>query len=182
MLGLSSYTFQDLSMSGFGAVLVLLGLVLFLVDLKVTNHGLPTIGGIGALILGGLTLFSPTSPYFWASLVTFSAVALLMGVILFVGVLREVPAARARPVVTGVEGMIGEVGVVTERVGGNSPGWVFVHGERWQAFAAVAPEDAHQDRDRTIGVGHRVQVVGFRDGKVVVLPLDAAALEHPPRS
>jgi membrane-bound ClpP family serine protease len=172
-LNLAPYALQ------IGVALVLLAFVLFVVDLKVTNHGLPTVGGMVALVLGGLVLFDPTSPYFWASLATLVAVAVLMGGILFVGVLRVVPAAKERPVETGVEGMIGEVGVVREPVGSSFPGWVLVHGERWQAIVAVAPEDTHKrEHEEVIGVGRRVQVVGLRDGKVVVLPFEPAAPEQ----
>jgi hypothetical protein len=58
---------------------------------------------------------------------------------------------------------------------------VFVHGERWRAVPAVAPEDAYEqeDQERIIEAGEKVQVVGLRDGKVVVMPVEAARFEHP---
>lgn len=176
----SSYILQVLPVSWLGVALISLALVLFVLDLKVTNHGLPTIAGMASLVLGSLTLFDAASPYFWVSLMALMMLAILMGGILFVGVLSEVPAAKTRQATTGVESMIGEVGVVKEPVGASHPGWVFVHGEWWQAIAAVAPEDAHKrDRGQTIGVGRRVQVVDLRDGKVVaVLPLEPAAFEY----
>src|SRR3712207_7449146 len=46
-----------------GVVLVLAGLALFLVDLNVTNHGLPTAGAILALLAGGLVLLGAGVPY-----------------------------------------------------------------------------------------------------------------------
>src|SRR5829696_6556511 len=102
---LSLYVLQVLPVDLTAVALVLLAFVLFVVDLKVTNHGLPTVGGIMALILGGLTLFDTSSPYFLASLITLVVVALLRGSILFVGVLSVVPAAKRRPVTAGIEGM-----------------------------------------------------------------------------
>ncbi len=169
-------------MSWLGVALIFLAFILLVVDLSVTNHGLPTIGGLVVLVLGVLLLFDVTGPYLWVLLVAFAAVAILIGV-LFVGVLREVLVAGGRPVETGIEGMIGEVGVVKEPVGAGIPGWVFVHGEWWQAVIVTAPEDAHkQDREQVIGVGHRVLVVDVRDGKVVVVPFEPAELEHPPES
>jgi membrane-bound ClpP family serine protease len=170
-----------------GLALLLLAFVLFVVDLKVTNHGLPTVGGMGALILGGLTLFDASSPYFLASLITLVVVVLLMGSMLFVGVLSVVPAAKKRPVKTGIEGMTGEVGVVREPVGANSPGWVFVHGEWWRAIAALAPEVAYkqgheQTHEQVIGGGQRVLVVGCRDRKVMVLPFEPVAFAHSPKA
>ena len=176
MLILSSYALEVLPMSWFGLALILLAFVLLVVDLKVTNHGLPTVGGLVALVLGVLMLFDVTGPYLWVLLITVVAIAILMGVFL-VGALREVRAAKERPITTGIEGMIGEVGVVKEAVGASYPGWVFVHGEWWRAIAAIAPEDAHKrDREQVIEVGRRVQVVGFSGGNVAVVPFEPVGL------
>jgi membrane protein implicated in regulation of membrane protease activity len=66
---------------------------------------------------------------------------------------------RGRPVLTGKEGMIGEVGTVRSPVGVNSSGWIFVHGERWRAVLAFAPEDTDPlDNEPVIGVGRRVPI------------------------
>ena len=46
-----------------GVVLALLGLMLFVVDLTVTNHGLPTVGAMLALLAGGLALLWAGVPY-----------------------------------------------------------------------------------------------------------------------
>jgi membrane-bound serine protease (ClpP class) len=179
---LSLYVLQVLPVGWTTVALVLLAFALFVVDLKVTNHGLPTVGGIVTLVLGVLMLFDTTGLDFWVLLVTLVIVAILMGAF-FVGALSKVLKAKDSPVTTGAEGMIGEVGVVREPVGISFPGWVFVHGERWQAIAAVAPEDAHKREDkRVIRAGRRVQVVGFRDGKIVVLPLEQVTFEHSPES
>ena len=70
--------------------------------------------------------------------------------------------------------MIGEVGTVRSPVGVNSEGWVFVHGERWRAVLAFAPEETDlRDRDAVVGVGDKAMVVGFGDGSVVqVVPIE----------
>ena len=75
---------------------------------------------------------------------------------------------------TGKEGMIGEVGTVRSPVGVEPQGWVFVHGERWKAVLAFAPEETDpRDRDALVGVGDKVMVVGFADGGVVqVVPVE----------
>jgi membrane-bound ClpP family serine protease len=96
-----------------------------------------------------------------------------MGGVLF-GVLRSSRDLRGRPAITGKEGMIGEVGTVRSPVGVNSEGWVFVHGERWRAVLAFAPEETDPgDRDAVVEVGRKVTVVGFGDGSVVqVVPVE----------
>ena len=144
-----------------------------------TNHGLPTVAAVVAFALGILTLLGVTAAYAGAMLVVLVALAILVGVVLVAGS-SEALAAKERPAMTGTEGMIGEVGDVVETVGTETPGWVFVHGERWRAVPAVAPEDAYEqeDQERVIGVGEKVQVIAVRDGRVVVLPVEAAGFEH----
>ena len=156
-----------------GVVLVLVGLALFLVDLSVTNHGLPTAGAIVALLVGGLALLVAGVPYSGVLLGAVVVVAVLMGGVLF-GVLSSSRALRGRPAMTGKEGMIGEVGTVRSPVGVESAGWVFVHGERWRAVLAFAPEEANPEESvPVLEVGRKVAVVGFGDGAVVeVVPVE----------
>ncbi len=161
-------------LTAIGVVLVLVGLALFLVDLHVTNHGLPTAGAILALLAGGLVLLVAGVPYAGVLLGALGVVAVLMGGVLF-GVLGSSRALRGRPAITGKEGMIGEVGTVRSPVGLESEGWVFVHGERWRAALAFAPEEADpRDPEAVVGVGRKVVVVGFGDGGGVlqVMPVE----------
>src|ERR687897_373380 len=130
-----------------GVILILVGIVLFIVDLSVTNHGLLIAGGIVTLLAGGLVLL---------------------------GVLGSLRLRGRRPALTGKEGMIGEVGTVRSPVGVNSEGWVFVHGELWRAVLAFAPEETHpRESEPTLDVGRKVSVVGFGDGGVMyVVPIE----------
>ena len=179
MLTLLSDALQVLPGGWSGVALILLAVVLLVVYFHVTNHGLPTVGGLVALALGVSMLFGTTAPYLWVLLVALAAIAVLLGV-LFVGALSEVRAAAEGPLTTGVEGMVGEVGVVKEPIGSSSPGWVFVHGEWWRAITAIAPEDNayQQAREQVIDVGRRVLVVGLQDGKVAVVPFEPAAIGY----
>jgi membrane-bound ClpP family serine protease len=112
-------------------------------------------------------------PYSGVLLGAIAIVAVLMGGVLF-GVLRSSRALRGRPAMTGKEGMIGEVGTVRSPVGVESAGWVFVHGERWRAVLAFAPEEANPEESvPVLEVGRKVAVVGFGDGGVVeVVPVE----------
>jgi membrane-bound ClpP family serine protease len=156
-----------------GAVLVLIGLLLFVVDLGVTNHGLPAAGGVVALLAGGLTLLWAGVPYSGVLLGAIVAVAMLMGGVLF-GMLGASHALRGRRALTGKEGMVGEVGTVRSPVGAEFAGWVFVHGERWRAVLAFAPEDTDpRGGEPMLGVGSKVTVVGFGEGGTVqVIPVE----------
>ncbi len=162
------------SASWIGVALILLALVLFAVDLKVTGHGLPAAWGVLLLVLGVAMVFGMGAPYPWASFVILILVVVLTA-LLFAGVVASVPSAGSRPVKTGAEGMIGEVGVARSSIGHGLQGWVFVHGERWRATLATAPEETS---GRTIKPGQRVQVVGLRHGEVLVLPYESAASER----
>jgi membrane-bound serine protease (ClpP class) len=156
-----------------GVVLVLVGLALFLIDLNVTNHGLPTAGAILTLLAGGLVLFGAGVPYSGLLLGSVVVVSMVMGSVL-VGILGSLRGLKKRPALTGKEGMIGEVGTVKSPVGVNSEGWVFVHGERWRAVLAFAPEEPDLiEAEALIGIGRKVMVVGFGDGSVVqVVPIE----------
>ena len=156
-----------------GAVLILVGISLFVVDLSVTNHGLLTAGGIVTLLAGGLALFGAGVPYSGVLLGAVVVAAMLMGGVLF-GILGSLRTFRGRPALTGKEGMIGEVGTVRSPVGVDSSGWIFVHGERWRAMLAFAPsETGPRDSEPLIGVGHKVRVVGFGEGgEVQVVPIE----------
>jgi membrane-bound ClpP family serine protease len=155
-----------------GVILILVGIVLFIVDLNVTNHGLLTAGGIATLLAGGLVLFGAGIPYSGVLLGAVVVAAMLMGGVLF-GVLGSLRGLRGRPALTGKEGMVGEVGTVRSPVGVRSSGWVFVHGELWRAELAFAPEETDpRESEPMIGEGSKVSVVGFGEGGVVqVVPI-----------
>ena len=100
-----------------GLILILFGIVLFIVDLSVTKHGLLTAGGIVTLLAGGLALLGAGVPYSGVLLGAIVVVAMVMGGVLM-GLLGSLRATKGRVALTGKEGMIGEVGVVRRAVGG----------------------------------------------------------------
>ncbi len=170
---LSPYALQVLPVDWAGAALILLAFAFFVVDLKVANHGLPTAGAILSLVLGGLALFGAGVPYSGVLLGAVVVVAMLMGAVLF-GILGSLRALRGRSAITGREGMIGEVGTVRSSVGVDSEGWVIVHGERWRAVLAFAPEEAEpRGEEPVIEAGRKVVVVDFGEGGIVqVVPVN----------
>ena len=157
--------------SAIGMILILIGIVLFIVDLH-AGHGLLTAGGIVTLLAGGLALLGAGVPYSGVLLGAVVVIAMLMGGVLF-GVLGSLRTRGGRPALTGKEGMIGEVGTVRNPVGVRSSGWVFVHGELWRAVLAFAPEETGpRDSEPIMEVGRRVRVVGFGDGgEMQVMPI-----------
>ena len=162
-----------------GVILILVGIILFIVDMSVTNHGLLTAGGIVTLLAGGLALLGAGVPYSGVLLGALVIVAMLMGGVLF-GILGALRTSGGRPALTGKEGMIGEVGTVRSPVGVDSSGWVFVHGELWRAVLAFVPDATdRRESEPTISVGRKVRVVGFTDGgEMQVVPTELPGGGH----
>jgi NfeD-like C-terminal, partner-binding len=124
------------------------------------------------LLAGGLALLEAGVPYSGVLLGALVVVAMLMGGVLF-GVLGSLRSLRGKPAITGMEGMIGEVGTVRSPVGVESTRWIFVHGELWKAVRAFAPEETDpREGEPMIGIGSKVTVLGFGDGGLVqVVPM-----------
>jgi membrane-bound serine protease (ClpP class) len=114
--------------------LILAAFALFALEAKFTSHGVLTIGGIVLLTIGALLLVDAPIPELRVHLLTALAVSIPLGVI--TAFLMSIALrARRNKVVTGVQGLVGEVGVAQTSL---SPrGKVFVHGEIWDALSSV---------------------------------------------
>ncbi|HUO86686.1 MAG TPA: NfeD family protein, partial [Thermoanaerobaculia bacterium] len=145
-----------------GIALIVLAVLLFIVEIKVTSYGLLTLGGLVALALGGLMLFDSPLPALRVSFDLIAGVALFAAVVV-AALLRLAWRAQHDRVRTGNEGLIGEVGRASSQVGPaglERPGKVFVHGEIWSAVSASA-----------VAPGTPVEVVAVRGLLLEVRPL-----------
>ncbi|EGD50042.1 protein of unknown function DUF107 [Thermoanaerobacter ethanolicus JW 200] len=94
------------------------------------SHGILAVGGITSFVLGSLMLFSGNQMGLTINKGVVFATAFFMAA--FVSfLLAAVIKAQKRKVVTGVEGLIGEIGIAVSDI--NPNGIVLVEGERWQA-------------------------------------------------
>jgi len=119
----------------YAAVLMILGaFVLFALEAKFATHGVLGIGGIALLTLGALLLVDAPIPEMRVKLVTALAVSIPVGAItvFLMGIALK---ARRNKIVTGEQGLIGEIGAA--RTDLNPGGKVFVHGELWDAISSV---------------------------------------------
>jgi membrane-bound serine protease (ClpP class) len=115
-------------------ILILVSFVLFALEAKFATHGVLTIGGIALLVIGGLLLVDGPIPEMRVHLVTTLAVSVPLGII--TAFLMSIAVrARRNKVVTGEQGLVGEVGIAQTALAPS--GKVFVHGELWDAVAAV---------------------------------------------
>lgn len=117
-----------------GAGLLLLALALFALEAKFPSHGALAAGGVVAMALGGVMLVDAPVPEMRVGWSVALGVALGFGVISLLLVELVVRARRHR-VVTGAQGLVGEPGLALSALA--PEGTVWVHGERWQAVAAV---------------------------------------------
>ncbi len=117
-----------------GLLLIFFGFILLVLEIWVTSFGLLAVAGIASLLGGGLLLFdAPGSPG-GVHPATLATVGILVGAaVLGVGILLA--RAQRRPITTGLPGMLGQRGTVTEEFlphGDGYQGWVFVRGELWK--------------------------------------------------
>jgi len=151
---LAFFAFQALPVNYAGVILILLGLILLIAEIKVMSHGILALGGVVAMVLGSLMLFESPEPYLRISwsviLVTVLSVAGFFGVV----VTKALAVHRLRPV-TGVEGLIGAEGKAESGI--NTAGKVFIRGEHWDA-----------ESDEPIEAGSRVRVEAVNGLKLKV--------------
>jgi membrane-bound serine protease (ClpP class) len=146
---LAFFAFQSLPINYAGLLLILFGIVLLIAEIKVVSHGVLTIGGVIAILLGSIMLINtPEMPLRISWLVIVPVVAATTGIFVF-AVSAGIRAQMRRPA-TGSEGLIGEMGVARTPI--DPEGQVFVRGEIWRAVsdAGAIPE------------GERVRIVGLQ--------------------
>jgi membrane-bound serine protease (ClpP class) len=115
-------------------VLILASFALFALEAKFATHGVLAVGGIVIMVLGGLLLVDSPIPEMRVHLLTALAVSIPLGLIT-VFLMSIALKARANKVVTGAQGLVGEIG--TARTALAPLGKVFVHGELWDAVASA---------------------------------------------
>ncbi|HEV8046099.1 MAG TPA: nodulation protein NfeD [Terriglobales bacterium] len=115
-------------------VLIFASFILFALEAKFATHGVLAIGGIVILTLGGLLLVDAPIPEMRVHLLTALGVSIPLGVIT-VFLMSIALKARANKVVTGIQGLIGEVGFTQSAL--SPQGKVFVHGELWDAISSA---------------------------------------------
>ncbi len=130
---LSSFvTFGLLPFQLIGVVLLLVSVVFFLLELKHPGLGLPSIGGVTTLILGGLLLFNPSVAR--VSILTILPVA-GFAVLFFGVVLATAFRVRHLPPPAGTERLIGREGIAARDLAPD--GVVQIDAEQWTAHATA---------------------------------------------
>jgi len=118
-------------------MLMLFGLLLLMLELKVTSYGLLTVGGLVSLVFGSLMLMDSPSPEMRVSLSL--VLPMVAGFVAVTGLLiRLAVTAQRQAPATGSAGMIGQVGEAVTPIELGAVGQIRVHGELWRARAPEA--------------------------------------------
>jgi len=133
---LAFFAFQVLPVSAAGILLIMFGIVLLVLEVKVTSYGVLAVGGIVSLLLGSLMLVDSPLPELQVGLRLIVPVSIAVGGIVLFLVRLAVGAQRHRAV-TGDAGMLDEVGRALTSFERGSVGQIQAHGEIWTARADV---------------------------------------------
>jgi membrane-bound serine protease (ClpP class) len=129
---LAFFAFQSLPINWAGVLLILFGVALLIAEIKIASHGVLTVGGVVAMVLGSFMLYEAPEAGFRVSwtviLPTVGATAGLVVWAVSAGV-----RAMLRSPVTGSSGMVGRLAVTRSALG--PEGQVQVDGEIWRAVS-----------------------------------------------
>lgn len=147
-LVLALYAFSAIPISFAGLALIILGIIFFILEIKIVSHGLLGIAGIVSIVIGSLMLVDVPGSAFSISLGTIIFIAVFSALFVF-GILSFAIRAQLSKVKTGSEGLIGETGIARSEFAPGGKGKVVVHGEIWNAIS----QDELHEGDEIIVVG-----------------------------
>lgn len=155
---LAFFALQTLPVNYAGLLLILLAILLFILEVKITSYGLLTIGGILSMILGSLMLIEQPPDNFQP--VISISLSLIISVVIitaafFIFAFGMAFKTHRQKVTTGIEGMIGEIGYAQTNI--NPDGKVVVHGEIWRASS-----------NQLIKKGQKIRVVAVEGLTLIV--------------
>jgi membrane-bound serine protease (ClpP class) len=140
---LAFFALQLLPVNYAGVLLILLGLLFFALEIKITSFGLLTVAGVVSLLFGSLMLIDADTPDLQLSLRMVLPVVVgftIVGVLL----VRLAASSQKLAPVTGDQGMLGQPAKTLTVIEPGAAGQVAAHGEIWRAVAdEPIPKGAH---------------------------------------
>jgi membrane-bound serine protease (ClpP class) len=141
-LVLALYLAAVLPVNVTGLVLIALALLLFIFDVYAVTHGVLTVGGIIAFLIGSLMLFNRSDPLFRLSL-NYIIPATLVTAAFFIFVIGKGLRAQQLPVKVGTETLVGKTVTALTPIDSRS-GRIFIEGEYWNATSDTPIEKDKQ--------------------------------------
>ncbi|MCI0400162.1 MAG: nodulation protein NfeD [Gammaproteobacteria bacterium] len=155
---LALYALQVLPVNYAGLALIILGIVFMISEMFVSSFGVLGIGGVIAFVIGSVILFDTDGGQLAISVPLIGTLALVSAGF-FMVIMGMALKVHRRPVVSGMEEMVGIQGEVLEDFNGS--GRVRAHGESWQARS-----------DSPLRRGQRVRITRLEGLTLVVEPIN----------
>lgn len=134
---LALYAMQTLPINYAGLLLIIFGIILFIAEINIMSYGLLSVSGVISVFLGSTMLIDSDDPAMQISrAILYPTLGLTIA--LSVGIVAFATRTRTLKKQGGMEGMVGETGLVKESL--NPHGRVMVHGELWEAEAEAATQ------------------------------------------
>lgn len=127
---LAMYSFQLLPINYAGMALILLGISLMVAEAFQPSFGILGIGGVISFVIGSIILMDTEAPSFGIDIsiiITFA----LINVLIFIFIIGLAIKARHRPIVSGIEELVGGYATVINDF--DNKGSVSIHSETWNA-------------------------------------------------
>jgi len=154
---LALYSMHTLPINYAGLALIIFAVILFLLEIKIVSHGLLAIGGVISLFLGSMMLIKSNSSLEMVKISRGVIIgATIVTALFFLFVVGFGVRAQRRKVVTGIEGLVGEIGEVMETL--SPTGIIKVQGEIWNAESLAG----------TIDKGEKVRIKEMKNLKLFV--------------
>jgi membrane-bound serine protease (ClpP class) len=165
---LALYALGTLPVNLAGVLLIVFAMGLFAFDLFAPTHGVASVGGVAAFLLGSAILYHTPEGAPYLALAPQAIALTTLFLVLFFGVLLgSVMRTQRRRPVTGLDSLVGQRGDVREAL--DPAGLVFVAGELWSARTASGPLPA----------GASVEVVSVDGLRLLVRPTAQVATAAP---
>jgi membrane-bound serine protease (ClpP class) len=159
---LALYSFQLLPINYAGMGLILLGVALMVGEAFAPSFGMLGIGGVIAFVIGSIILMDTEVPGFGIDISVIISFT-LTSVLMFIIIVGMAIKARRRPVVSGMEELLGGQAIVRhdfEHHDFEYHGRVTIHSETWQAVS-----------DTPLHKGQKVEVTGLQGLTLKIEPL-----------
>jgi membrane-bound serine protease (ClpP class) len=155
---LALYAMQTLPINYAGLLLIVFGMILFIAEINVTSYGLLAVSGVISIFLGSTMLIDSDDPALQISrAILYPTLGLTLA--LSAGIVVLATRTRSLKKQGGMEGMVGETGVVKEAL--NPQGIVRIHGELWEAEA-----------EKPVAEGEAVRVASVEGLKIKVTQIE----------
>jgi len=161
---LALYSFQLLPVNYAGMGLILLGVALMVGEAFQPSFGVLGIGGLIAFVTGSIFLMDTDVPGFGIDISVIVSFAIISALV-FTVVIGMAIKARRRPVVSGLEELVGAEATVLADF--DRQGRVSIHSETWQALSSAPLRE-----------GQPVRVAGIEGLTLRVEPLDTSTQEE----